>query len=65
MATETVYIKYEEAVLIHISLMRALGETRYGIDFRNLVESVLARPQNAAIYANADIIGQAVTLLFA
>ncbi len=64
MATETVYIKYEEAVLIHISLMRALGETRYGIDFRDLVESALARPQNAAIYANADIIGQAATLLF-
>lgn len=64
MATETVYIKYEEAVLIHISLMRALGETRYGIDFRDLVESALARPQNAAIYANADIIGQAATFLF-
>ncbi len=64
MATETVYIKYEEAVLIHISLMRALGEVRYGIDFRDLVESALARPQNAAIYANADIIAQAATLLF-
>ncbi len=44
--------------------MLALGETRYGIDFRDLVESALARPQNAAIYANADIIGQAATLLF-
>lgn len=64
MATETVYIKYDEAVLIHISLMRALGETRYGVDFRDLVESALARPQNAAIYANADILGQAATLLF-
>ena len=65
MATEkTVYIRYEEAVLIHFSLMRALGETRYGVDFRDLVESALARPQNAAVYANADIIGQAATLLF-
>ena len=64
MATETVYIKYEEAVLIHFSLMRALGETRCGVDFRNLVESALARPRNAAIYTNADIIGQAATLLF-
>ena len=64
MATETVYIQYEEAVLIHFSLMRKLGETRYGIDHRDLIESALARPQNAAIYTDADIIGQAATLLF-
>jgi death on curing protein len=64
LVTEIVYIRYEEAVLIHFSLMRALGETRYGVDFRDLVESALARPQNAAIYANADVIGQAATLLF-
>ena len=64
MATKTVYIRYEEAVLIHFSLMRALGETRYRVDFRDLVESALARAQNAAIYVNADIIGQAATLLF-
>ena len=65
MATdETVYLRYEEAVLIHFSLMRALGETRYGIDHRDLIESSLARPRNATIYANADVIGQAATLLF-
>lgn len=64
MATETVYLRYEDAVLIHFSLMRTLGETRYGVDHRDLVESALARPQNAAIYANADVIGQAATLLF-
>ncbi len=61
---ETAYLSYEEAVLIHLSLMRALGESRYGVDFRDLVESALARPRNAAIYANANIIGQAATLLF-
>ncbi len=44
--------------------MRTLDEVRYGIDHRDLVESALARPRNAAIYANADIIGQAATLLF-
>ena len=44
--------------------MRALGETRYGIDQRDLIESALARPRNAAIYANAHVIGQAATLLF-
>ena len=64
MATKTVYIKYEEAVLIHFSLMRTLGEVRYGVDHRDLVESALARPQNSAVYANADIIRQSATLLF-
>ena len=65
MATEeTVYISYEEAVLIHFSLMRALGESRFGVDFRDLVESALARPRNAAVYADADVTGQAATLLF-
>lgn len=65
MATdETVYLRYQEAVLIHFSLMRALGETRCGIDNRDLIESALSRPRNAAIYANADVVGQAATLLF-
>ena len=64
MATETVYIKYEEAVLIHFTLMRRLGESRYGVDHRDLIESALARPQNSAVYANADIIRQSATLLF-
>jgi death on curing protein len=64
LATETVYLKYDEAVLIHFSLMRKLGEIRYGVDHRDLIESALARPQNAAIYVNADIIRQSATLLF-
>ncbi len=64
MATDTIYLRYEEAVLIHFSLMRTLGETRFGVDHRDLIESALARPQNAAIYANADLIRQAATLLF-
>ena len=64
MATETVYIKYEAAVLIHFTLMRRLGESRYGVDHRDLIESALARAQNSAVYANADIIRQSATLLF-
>lgn len=65
MATEeTIYLTYEEAVLIHIRLMQLLGETRYGVDFRELLDSALARPKNAAIYENADIIRQAATLCF-
>jgi death on curing protein len=61
---EPVYLSYAEAVLIHIRLMQALGETRYGVDFRELIESALHRPQYAAIYENADIIRQSATLLF-
>jgi death on curing protein len=64
LATETVYIQYEEAVLIHFALMRKLGEIRYGIDHKSLIESALARPQHAEIYENADIIRQSATLLF-
>jgi death on curing protein len=64
LATEIVYIRYEEAVLIHFLLMRKLGESRFGIDNKDLIESALARPRNAAVYQNADIIRQAATLLF-
>lgn len=61
---QTVYLKYEDAVLIHIRLMRALGETRYGVDFRDLLDSALARPRNEAEYMNADVIRQAASLCF-
>ena len=61
---ETTYIEYEEAVFVHIVLMKAVGETRYGIDSRDLVQSALARPRQAAIYENADLIRQAATLCF-
>lgn len=44
--------------------MRAEGETRVGVDDRTLIESALARPQQAAHYENADIIRQAATLCF-
>jgi death on curing protein len=64
LATETVYLKYEEAVLIHFLLMQKLGEKRYGVDHKELIESALARPQNAAVYQDADIIRQSATLLF-
>lgn len=65
MATEQIkYVTYGDAVQLHIRLMRALGETRFGIFERSLVESALARPRQAAIYENADILRQAATLLF-
>jgi death-on-curing protein len=58
------YLSYEEAVLIHIRLMSGLDETRFGIDFRELLDSALARPRNAAIYENADVVRQAASLCF-
>lgn len=65
MATDPVaYISYAEAVLIHIELMRQLGETRYGVFDRSLVESSLTRPRQAAAYGQADIHAQAASLLF-
>jgi death on curing protein len=65
LATEKIiYLNYAEAVLIHLRLMQALGETRYGVDFRELIDSALSRPKHSAIYENADLIRQSATLLF-
>lgn len=58
------YISFPDAVWLHLRLMQAEGETRYGVDDRTLIESALARPQQAAYYENADIIRQAATLCF-
>jgi death-on-curing protein len=56
------YLSYAEVALLHIELMRLSGEMRYGVFQRNLVESALARPQQAAAYEGADLIHQAATL---
>ena len=65
MATEeTKYVTLAEAVFLHIRLMRLLGERRYGVFDRALVESALARPQQAAAFEDADLIRQAATLCF-
>ena len=65
MATEeTKYVTFAEAVFLHIRLMRLLGERRYGVFDRALVESALARPQQAAAFEGADLIRQAATLCF-
>ncbi len=65
MTTETVsYIDYVEAIDLHFALMKLWGETRFGVDSRDLIESALARPKQAAIYENADLIRQAATLVF-
>ena len=65
MATEAlVYLTLQEAVKFHVLYMRAVGETRLGVFDKNLIESALARPRQAARYENADLIRQAATLCF-
>lgn len=61
---KTRYISYPEAVFLHIDLMREYGEIRFGVAFPELIESALARPQQAAAYENADLLRQAATLCF-
>ncbi len=65
METEsTFYFSYPDAVWLHMILMEYYGEIRYGVADRTLIESALARPQQAAAYENADLIRQAATLCF-
>ena len=59
-----VYLTVAEAVKFHVLYMRKVGETRFGIFDKTLIESALARPQNAAAYENADLTRQAATLLY-
>lgn len=58
------YFSYTEAVSEHFELMRQLDEVRYGVFDRTLIESALARPQQAAAYAGNDLFEQAATLCF-
>ncbi|MDT4955166.1 MAG: death on curing protein [Acidobacteriota bacterium] len=58
------YVSYAEAVYLHICLMKLLGETRYGVFDRALLQSALARPQQSGVYEQANLIRQAATLCF-
>lgn len=58
------YLSYPEAVAEHIELMQLLGEVRYGVFDRTLIESALARPHQAASYNNADLFEQAASLCY-
>lgn len=65
MATEdTVYLTVQDAVKLHVLYMRRVGETRFGVFDKNLVESAISRPRHAAAFQEADLIRQAATLLF-
>lgn len=64
MATDDfVSLTASDAIKFHVLYMRRVGETRFGVFDRKLVESALARPQHAATYENSDLIRQAATLL--
>ena len=58
------YLNSEEAINIHIELMKSFDENRCGLSSFEMLESALARPKNEAIYNNADIIRQTATLYF-
>lgn len=53
-----------EAITLHILLMQKWEEVRLGVDRKDLLESALARPQQALAYESADIIRQEATLCF-
>ncbi len=44
--------------------MRRVGEDRFGVFDKRLVESAINRPRHAAAFENADVVRQAATLLF-
>jgi death on curing protein len=62
--TEVHYLTYPEAVMLHIMLMRRLGESHFGVFDRTLVESALARPRHAATFEGANLMRQAATRCF-
>lgn len=58
------YIAYDQAVWLHFELMWHWNESHIGVDRRDLIESALARPKQAAAYENGDIVRQAASLCF-
>ena len=65
MATkDIVYLTVQDAVKLHVLYMRRVGETRFGVFDKALVESAINRPRHAAALEDADLLRQAATLLF-
>lgn len=61
---EIFYLSLEEAISLHILLMREWQEVHFGVDRKDLLESALNRPKQVANFENADLIRQAATLCF-
>ena len=65
MATDEIfYLSVEEAITLHVLLMREWQEARFGVDRKDLLESALNRPNQAANFEHADLIRQAASLCF-
>ena len=65
MATEEIfYLSTAEAITLHVLLMRQWREVRFGIDRKDLLESALNRPKQAANFEAADLTKQAASLCF-
>ena len=65
MATDEIfYLSVEEAITLHVLLMREWQEARFGVDRKDLLESALNRPNQAANFEDADLIRQAASLCF-
>jgi death-on-curing protein len=62
--SEIVYLSAEEAIALHILLMRSWDEVYFGVDRRDVLESALARAHQSATYENADVLRQAASLCF-
>lgn len=58
------YLTLGEAIKLHVIYMRRVGEERFGVFDRSLIDSALSRPKHAAKYENADTIRQAATLFY-
>lgn len=58
------YPSVEEAIVLHVLLMREWKEERFGVDRKDLLESALNRPINAANFEGADIAKQGATLCY-
>jgi death-on-curing protein len=61
---EIFYLSVEEVITLHVLLMRELQEVRFGVDRKDLLESALNRPNQAANFEDADLIRQAASLCF-
>jgi death on curing protein len=59
-----VYLTVEEAITLHILLMRTWEEVHFGIDRKDVLESALNRPKHSATYETADLVRQSATLCF-
>lgn len=62
--TQISYPTYDDVVAFHVGLMQRLHEGYYGVSSESLLQSAIERPRMAAQFEDADLIRQAVHLLW-